>query len=74
MLSSCREATSPRSLANRPIPVRSGKTGKHLFLRQRAESGFWRYHVGAWRVLCRIEDGRFLVQVVEIGHRNTVCK
>ena len=37
-------------------------------------AGLWRYGVGAWRVLCRIEDGRLLVLVVEIGHRSTVYK
>ena len=37
-------------------------------------AGLWRYRVGAWRVLCRIEDGRLLVLVVEIGHRSTVYK
>ena len=28
-------------------------------------SGLWRYRVVAWGVLCRIEDGRLLVLVVE---------
>jgi mRNA interferase RelE/StbE len=37
-----------------------------------ALSGLWRYRVGDWRVLCRIEDGRLLVLVLEIGHRSTV--
>ena len=37
-----------------------------------ALSGLWRYRVGDWRVLCRIEDGRLMVLVVEIGHRSTV--
>jgi mRNA interferase RelE/StbE len=32
-------------------------------------AGLWRYRVGAWRVLCRIEDGRLLVLVVEFGQR-----
>ena len=35
-------------------------------------SGLWRYRVGDWRVLCRIEDGRLLVLVVQIGHRSAV--
>ena len=35
-------------------------------------SGLWRYRVGAWRILCRIEDGRLLVLVVKIGHRSSV--
>ena len=35
-------------------------------------SGLWRYRVGDWRVLCRIEDGRLIVLVVQIGHRSSV--
>lgn len=35
-------------------------------------SGLWRYRIGQWRVLCRIEDGLLLVLVVQIGHRSTV--
>ena len=35
-------------------------------------SGLWRYRVGDWRVLCRIEDGLLVVLVVRIGHRSTV--
>lgn len=35
-------------------------------------SGLWRYRVGAWRILCRIEDSRFLVLVVKLGHRSSV--
>lgn len=35
-------------------------------------SGLWRYRVGAWRILCRIEDSRLLVLVVKLGHRRSV--
>lgn len=35
-------------------------------------SGLWRYRVGAWRILCHIEDDRLLVLVVQIGHRSIV--
>ncbi len=35
-------------------------------------SGLWRYRVGSWRILSRIEDNRLLVLVVKIGHRNNV--
>ena len=34
--------------------------------------GLWRYRVGPWRILCRIEDCRLLVLVVKIGHRSSV--
>ena len=36
--------------------------------------GFWRYRVGDWRVLCRIEDARLVVLVVDLGHRREVYR
>ncbi len=35
---------------------------------------FWRYRVGDYRVLCRIEEGRLLVLVVRVGHRRDVYR
>lgn len=35
-------------------------------------SGLWRYRVGAWSILCKIEDSRLLVLVVKLGHRSSV--
>ena len=35
-------------------------------------SGKWRYRVGDYRVLCKIDDGRLVVLVIEVGHRSTV--
>jgi mRNA interferase RelE/StbE len=35
---------------------------------------YWRYRVGDWRVICRIEDGRLLVVVLNIGHRRQVYR
>jgi mRNA interferase RelE/StbE len=43
--------------------------GKSL---QHELSGLWRYRVGDYRILCRIEDQRLTVLVVEIGHRSNV--
>jgi mRNA interferase RelE/StbE len=34
--------------------------------------GFWRYRVGDYRVICRIEKAQVLVMVVRIGHRSEV--
>ena len=31
---------------------------------------FWRYRVGEYRILARIEDGELLVLVVLVGHRS----
>lgn len=38
------------------------------------KKGFWRYRVGDFRVLCRIEDERLVVLVVNIGHRRAIYK
>ena len=35
-------------------------------------SGLWRYRVGDYRVLAKIEDKNFIILVVHIGHRKNV--
>ncbi len=35
-------------------------------------AGLWRYRVGDYRLVCRIEDARLVVLVVKIGHRRNV--
>ena len=35
-------------------------------------SGQWRYRVGNYRIICKIEDDKVIVLVLTIGHRNTV--
>ena len=32
----------------------------------------WRYHVGNYRIICKIEDDKVIVLVLTIGHRSTV--
>ena len=34
--------------------------------------GLWRYRVGDYRIICRIEDDRLVVLVVAVGHRKDV--
>ena len=34
--------------------------------------GFWRYRVGDYRIVASIEDDRFIVLVVTVGHRREV--
>jgi len=34
----------------------------------------WRYRVGDYRILCRIEDQVMVVLVVELGHRRDVYR
>ena len=47
-------------------PRQSGKalTGRY--------AGLWRYRLGDYRLICRIEDARLVVVVVKIGHRRNV--
>lgn len=35
---------------------------------------FWRYRVGDYQILCRIEEGKLLVLVVKKGHRRDVYR
>lgn len=34
--------------------------------------GFWRYRVGDYRIVASIEDDRFIVLAVTVGHRRDV--
>lgn len=35
---------------------------------------FWKYRVGDWRIICKIEDARLIILVLQIGHRREVYK
>lgn len=35
-------------------------------------SGYWRFRVGDYRLICRVEEQRLLVLVVTLGHRKVV--
>jgi mRNA interferase RelE/StbE len=35
---------------------------------------FWKYRIGDYRVVARIEDERLLVLVVKVGHRSRVYR
>jgi len=37
-------------------------------------AGLWRYRVGDYRVICRIEVNELVVLVLQIGHRREVYK
>ncbi|MGO9006823.1 MAG: type II toxin-antitoxin system RelE family toxin [Beijerinckiaceae bacterium] len=38
------------------------------------KTGFWRYRVGDYRILVRIEDQRLVVLVISVGHRREVYR
>ena len=35
-------------------------------------AGLWRYRIGDYRLICRIEAQRFVVLVLKVGHRREV--
>ncbi|MHB8653180.1 MAG: type II toxin-antitoxin system RelE family toxin [Terriglobia bacterium] len=35
---------------------------------------FWKYRVGPYRLICKIEDNRLLVLVLRIGHRKEIYR
>lgn len=37
-------------------------------------AGLWRYRVGDYRLIAAIEDGRFTVLVLRVGHRREVYR
>jgi mRNA interferase RelE/StbE len=38
------------------------------------KAGFWRYRVGDYRLICRLENDRLVVLVIEAGHRREVYR
>jgi mRNA interferase RelE/StbE len=37
-----------------------------------ARHGLWRYRIGAYRLICKIEDDRLVVLVLAVGHRKDI--
>jgi mRNA interferase RelE/StbE len=36
--------------------------------------GYWRWRIGDYRVIARIEDARVLILVVRVAHRREACR
>lgn len=34
----------------------------------------WRYRIGDYRLLCRLDDGRLVIEAIKVGHRREVYK
>ncbi|MBN2400009.1 MAG: type II toxin-antitoxin system RelE/ParE family toxin [Candidatus Aminicenantes bacterium] len=41
---------------------------------RRELSGLWKYRVGDYRLICRIERKKLIVYVIRIGHRREIYK
>ena len=35
---------------------------------------FWKYRVGDYRLICKIEDDRLIVLVLRVGHRREIYR
>jgi mRNA interferase RelE/StbE len=35
---------------------------------------FWKYRVGGYRLICKIEDDRLIVLVLRVGHRKEIYR
>ncbi|VFB17191.1 Toxin RelG [Urinicoccus massiliensis] len=36
--------------------------------------GYWRYRVGDYRIICKIEDEELIILVIDIDHRKKIYK
>lgn len=43
-------------------------------LRGERLGAYWKYRVGDYRIVCRIDDARIIITIVRIGQRSTVYK
>jgi mRNA interferase RelE/StbE len=39
---------------------------------RRELAGLWRYRIGDYRLICRLEDHRLVVLVLHVGHRREI--
>ena len=56
--------TEGSTLADNPRQWGKALTGTY--------TGLWRYRVGDYRLVCRLEDARLVVLVVKVAKRDTV--
>ena len=61
-----------RFLRERIAPSDAPRTQGKALRGDRGE--VWRYRVGDYRLLCRIEDDRIVVLVIHVGHRREVYR
>ncbi|MFI3115022.1 MAG: type II toxin-antitoxin system RelE/ParE family toxin [Clostridia bacterium] len=55
-----------KNLSNTDNPRSHGKGLKSNL------SGFWRYRIGDYRLICLIEDNKLIITALNIGHRRDI--
>ena len=38
------------------------------------KKGLWRYRIGDYRIICKIEDDKLLILALSVGHRRDIYK
>jgi mRNA interferase RelE/StbE len=62
-----------RFLRERVVPLDNPRSiGQALHGSRLGE--FWKYRVGDYRLICKIEDDRLLILVLHIGHRREIYR
>ena len=55
--------------------IATGKDPRRFGAPLRRElSGLWKYRLGDYRIICRIEDKKVVVYVIRVGHRKDIYK
>ena len=57
-------------LEDEVTPLENPRTKGKALLRDK--KGLWRYRVGDYRAICKIEDERMVIVAVTVGHRKDV--
>lgn len=57
-----------KNLTNTDDPRRCGKALKGKY------SGYWRYRVGNYRLICEIRDRELVIILIELGHRGEIYR
>lgn len=57
-----------KNLTNTDDPRRYGKALKEKY------SGYWRYRVGNYRLICEIRDRELVIILIDLGHRGEIYR
>lgn len=61
-----------RTLEERIAPLEDPRALGHALVGEHA--GYWRWRIGDYRIVARIEDARVVILVVRVGHRREIYR
>lgn len=57
-----------KNLKDTENPKKYGKSLKGNF------NEYWRYRIGKYRIISRIDDNKIIINIISIGHRSNIYK